>query len=181
MQAGAYSRILLYEDVNQSQVTDPETPRLTPAQNSIIRERYRLVARVPGPHFNGLYLYEPRETAPISAEGQMSHPTHSPAEQALAAYHAVRFTPDPRREAVWRVLCSYLQRWVEPAGELLDLGAGYGEFSRSIRSGQKWALDTNPELTAYWLPDTRPLIQSALEPLPLPTGGLSDGVRLQLL
>jgi len=103
----------------------------------------------------------------------MSHPTHSPAEQALAAYHAVRFTPDPRREAVWRVLCSYLQRWVEPAGELLDLGAGYGEFSRSIRSGQKWALDTNPELTSYWLPDVRPLIQSALEPLPLPTGGLS--------
>jgi hypothetical protein len=68
LQAGAYSRVLLYEDVNQSQVTDPETPRLTPAQNSIIRERYRLVTRVPGPHFNGLYLYEPRDTAPISAE-----------------------------------------------------------------------------------------------------------------
>jgi hypothetical protein len=68
LQAGAYSRILLYEDVNQAQVTDPETPRLTQAQNSIIRGRYRLVTRVPGPHFNGIYLYEPRDSAPISAE-----------------------------------------------------------------------------------------------------------------
>jgi SAM-dependent methyltransferase len=103
----------------------------------------------------------------------MSQASEPKMAAALAAYHSVRFTPDPRREAVWRVLCSYLQRWVEPAGGLLDLGAGYGEFSRSIQSGQKWALDTNPELAAYWAPGTKPLIQSALEPWPLPSGGLA--------
>lgn len=91
----------------------------------------------------------------------------------LAAYHTVRFTPDPRRDAVWHVLASYLQRWVEPAGGLLDLGAGYGEFSRSIHCGPKWALDINPDLVQYWSPDSRPLIQSALDPLPLPSGELA--------
>lgn len=103
----------------------------------------------------------------------MSRATETKMTAALAAYHDVRFTPDPRRDAVWRVLASYLQRWVEPTGELLDLGAGYGEFSRAIRSGQRWALDTNPRLAQHWPAETRALIQSALDPLPLPTDSLS--------
>ena len=68
---------------------------------------------------------------------------------APAPYHDIRFPFDIRREAVWRVLASYLQRWVDPTGGLLDLGAGYGEFSRSIRAGQKWALDTSRALAEH--------------------------------
>jgi SAM-dependent methyltransferase len=102
------------------------------------------------------------------------NPTAPPqATDALAAYHAVRFTPDARRTAVWRVIASYLQRWVEPTGALLDLGAGYGEFSLSIQAGRKWALDTNPVLAEYWGPGVQPILQSALEPLPIPSGSLS--------
>lgn len=94
-------------------------------------------------------------------------------EATMSTYHEIRFSYDPRRAKVWSVLASYLQRWVNPAGGLLELGAGYGEFSREIRAGAKWALDMNPELVAYWGKDVQPLIQSALEPLPIETGSLA--------
>ena len=87
-------------------------------------------------------------------------------------YHRVRFPFDPEREAVWRPLCCYLQKFIPVDEPLLDLGAGYGEFSRFARASHKWALDTNLDLTRYWPEEVAPLIQSALEPWPLPTGGL---------
>ena len=87
-------------------------------------------------------------------------------------YHAVRFTPDPARAVVWEAVCGRLQQFVSESEGLLELGAGYGEFSRFIRARRKWALDLNPDLVSYWPPEVEPLIQSALEPLPLESGSL---------
>ena len=92
---------------------------------------------------------------------------------ALATYHEIRFPYDPRRAKVWKALAGYLQKWVDPRGGLLELGAGYGEFSREITAGEKWALDMNPELVEYWGKDVKPLIQSALDPLPIESGSLA--------
>lgn len=91
----------------------------------------------------------------------------------LTTYHDIRFRYDARRAKVWKVLAGYLQKWVEPKGALLEMGAGYGEFSREIVAGEKWALDMNPELTRYWGATVRPLIQSALDPLPIEDKTLS--------
>jgi SAM-dependent methyltransferase len=88
---------------------------------------------------------------------------------SAASYHEVRFSYDPRRAVVWRELCRYLQRWIPPDGSLLELGAGYGEFSKGIQARRKWALDQNPDLCAYWGDAVTPLIQSATDPLPLAT------------
>jgi SAM-dependent methyltransferase len=82
-------------------------------------------------------------------------------------YHDVRFPYDPGRAAVWRGICRYLQSYVPEQEPVLDLGAGYGDFVRFIRAGEKWALDTNPALISHWPEGTHPLIQSALTPLPL--------------
>jgi ubiquinone/menaquinone biosynthesis C-methylase UbiE len=94
--------------------------------------------------------------------------TISPAE----TYHHIRFSYDTRREAPWRAIARYLQRWVDPNTSLLELGAGYGEFSKSIHAAHKCALDQNPELIEHWGHGIRPLIQSALEPLPLASGSI---------
>lgn len=94
-------------------------------------------------------------------------------DPVLTTYHEVRFPFNARRAKVWNVLAGYLQRWVDSKGDLLEMGAGYGEFSREIAAGQKWSLDMNPELVRYWAEDVRPLIQSALEPLPIASGSLS--------
>jgi ubiquinone/menaquinone biosynthesis C-methylase UbiE len=85
-------------------------------------------------------------------------------------YHQIRFSYDARRAAPWRAIARYLQRWVDPEANLLELGAGYGEFSKSIRAARKWALDNNPALTEYWGTRITPLIQQALEELPLGSG-----------
>ena len=87
-------------------------------------------------------------------------------------YHRVRLPFDPQRAAVWRALCRYLARWVDPNSGLLDLGAGYGDFSRFSAASEKWALDMNPELISHWHQSVCPLIQSALDPLPLASGSL---------
>jgi len=87
-------------------------------------------------------------------------------------YHQVRFPYHPGRAVVWEAVCAYLQRFIPDREPLLDLGAGYGDFSRYIHAGQKWALEANPELKAWWPPEVRPLIQSALDPWPLEPGSL---------
>lgn len=83
------------------------------------------------------------------------------------AYHAVRFPFDPRRAIVWQAVCGYLQRFVDASGGLLELGAGYGEFSRYIEARRKWAMDLNPELTEKWPAEVEPVIQSVMEEWPI--------------
>ena len=90
----------------------------------------------------------------------------------MQLYHDVRFPYDPRRAAVWRAICRYLQPWVMEDEGLLELGAGYGDFSREIRAARKWALELNGSLVEHWGGAVTPLIQSALEPWPLAAGSL---------
>lgn len=87
-------------------------------------------------------------------------------------YHQIRFSYDARRAAPWRAIARYLQRWVDGKANLLELGAGYGEFSKSIQAAHKWALDQNPVLMEHWGDKITPLIQQALEPLPLASGAM---------
>ena len=49
--------------------------------------------------------------------------------EATEAYHQIRFVYDKRRAVVWRAITRYLQTWVHGDEGLLELGAGYGEFS----------------------------------------------------
>jgi len=91
---------------------------------------------------------------------------------AAQLYHEIRFPYDPRRAKVWRVLCRYLQPWVDSAGGLIELGAGYGEFSREIVAAKKWALEQNGDLIEYWGYQVTPLIQSVLDPWPLASASL---------
>jgi SAM-dependent methyltransferase len=91
-------------------------------------------------------------------------------------YHEIHLAYDPARSSVWRVICRYLQRFVRDDLGLVDLGAGYGDLSRFIRASEKWALDTSPEMIQYWGQDIHPLVQSALDPLPLATGSVGTVV-----
>ena len=53
---------------------------------------------------------------------------------------------DDYRNGVWRVLCSdYFSQYVSRSATLLDLGAGWGEFSRNIVAAKKYAMDLNEE------------------------------------
>ena len=53
---------------------------------------------------------------------------------------------DQYRDAVWKVLCGeFFSKYIDKNSVLLDLGAGWGEFSRNIQAGKKYAMDLNPD------------------------------------
>ena len=89
-----------------------------------------------------------------------------------ADYHEVRFPYDPRRAPVWRAIARYLQPWVKAELPLLELGAGYGEFTRAINASEKWALEQNSALVDHWEPCVQSVIQSVLDPWPIPEASL---------
>ncbi len=65
--AGRFSTIVLLEDVRTPHPPlDIEISSLPAAQLAEIRKRYALVKRIPAPVLDGIYVYQPRGSAPIS-------------------------------------------------------------------------------------------------------------------
>ncbi len=59
-----------------------------------------------------------------------------------------RFSPEQRRarDRIWEVLCRrFFQHYVGEGETTLDLGCGYGEFSRFVRARRRVAVDVNPD------------------------------------
>jgi SAM-dependent methyltransferase len=54
-----------------------------------------------------------------------------------------RFSDDEARakDLMWREICRFLQREIDPAGAVLDLACDRGDFIRNIAAGEKWASD----------------------------------------
>jgi len=105
----------------------------------------------------------------LAQPGQASTllPATSGSETRALPYHEVRFSYDPRRRPVWRAVSRYLQPWISSTEGLLDLGAGYGDFTREIAAARKWALEHNEALVQHWDTSVTPVIQSAMDPWPL--------------
>jgi ubiquinone/menaquinone biosynthesis C-methylase UbiE len=58
-----------------------------------------------------------------------------------AGYFETRLSQDPNRIKVWRHLCAYLARWVRPDAAVLELGAGWCDFSNQVKAGRVVAMD----------------------------------------
>jgi hypothetical protein len=56
----AFSTIVLYRDVSEPFDSDPELLSFSDAQLDEIRRHYQIVAHIPGPYLNGVYVYKPR-------------------------------------------------------------------------------------------------------------------------
>jgi ubiquinone/menaquinone biosynthesis C-methylase UbiE len=53
---------------------------------------------------------------------------------------------DTYRDSVWKILCNkFFSKYISEEDDLLDLGAGWGEFSRNIKAKNKYAMDLNPD------------------------------------
>jgi SAM-dependent methyltransferase len=65
----------------------------------------------------------------------------------LQAEYQNRFeSSDSYRDAVWKILCNdFFSKYIPETSVLLDLGAGWGEFSRNIKAAKKYAMDLNPD------------------------------------
>jgi ubiquinone/menaquinone biosynthesis C-methylase UbiE len=63
----------------------------------------------------------------------------------MSDYYKTRYSYDAGRAKVWRAITEYLQRYVERADCVVDLGAGYCDFINNIKATKKYAVDINPD------------------------------------
>jgi ubiquinone/menaquinone biosynthesis C-methylase UbiE len=66
------------------------------------------------------------------------------------AYHLTRFTPDPRRRALWQTLVAgFFQKQIPPDAVVLELGSGYGDFINAVKARRRLAVDVWPGMLAH--------------------------------
>jgi len=58
------------------------------------------------------------------------------------------------KDAVWKEICSYLQRQIGETDTVLDIGCGFGEFLRHIKAGKKIGVDQNAGVQPFLSEDT---------------------------
>ena len=86
------------------------------------------------------------------------------ASGTVSGYHDTRFTPDARREVLWRTLVSaYFQRLIPAGGCTLELGAGYAHFINHVRCQRRIAIDTWEGLRDHAAPGVETLIHTACD------------------
>jgi len=93
--------------------------------------------------------------------------TENPAE--LSKIYQTRFSGQTEyRMGVWKILIQHLFfRWIPKDGEILDLGAGHGEFINQVKGKARSAMDMNPDTARFLDPQVRFLQQSCCEPWPV--------------
>ncbi len=56
-------------------------------------------------------------------------------------YFETRLSANVHRTSIWKHICAYLERWIAPDDDVLELGAGWCDFSNIIRAGSVTAVD----------------------------------------
>lgn len=70
----------------------------------------------------------------------------------LEGLYKARFPTDElaSKHAIWQVLCAhFFQKFVDPDGTVVDIGAGYCEFINNIRARRRIAVDLNPSVRDF--------------------------------
>jgi len=69
----------------------------------------------------------------------------------------------PERAGVWHEIARYVQRDLPQVRTLVELGAGYCDFSKAFPAQRKIAFDLNPEMKRFAGPDVDLRIDDAVE------------------
>ncbi len=93
---------------------------------------------------------------------------------SLSEQYQRRFSDNEAyRDAVWqRIIHRRLQAWVGENQIVLDLGCGWGEFSRNIQAAQCYAMDMNPDSAQFLGAGVEFLGQDCSTPWPLEDNSL---------
>ncbi|BBX61114.1 hypothetical protein MSAS_02880 [Mycobacterium saskatchewanense] len=92
---------------------------------------------------------------------------HRELNDELDRLYAVRFQEDERasKTRLWRVICeTFFSRYVPQDGCVVDLGAGYCDFSNHINARRRIAVDLNPDTARFAAPGVE-VVRSPLEQL----------------
>lgn len=84
----------------------------------------------------------------------------------LANLYKIRFPEKilERKNAIWKIICSsFIQKFIDPSGTVIDIACGYGEFLNNISAKRKIAVDMNPDAKSFLSSDIEFRLCSALE------------------
>ena len=97
-----------------------------------------------------------------------------PDQQMLANQYRRRFGAEGAyRDGVWsRIVSIVLRPRIGRPRRVLDLGCGWGEFSRHVAAPERFAMDLNPEAAAHLDTGVRFLEHDCTRPWPLPDASL---------
>lgn len=59
----------------------------------------------------------------------------------VSNYFETRLAHNANRTKIWQHLCKYLQKWVSTDAEVLELGAGWCDFSNNVQAKRVVAMD----------------------------------------
>lgn len=59
----------------------------------------------------------------------------------VPGYFQTRLSPSKSRTEVWRHICTFLERWISPQASVLELGAGWCDFSNNVKAARVVAMD----------------------------------------
>ncbi len=96
--------------------------------------------------------------------GDVPDPGHKPPPIVLKEVYEQRFdeADQMRKEAIWRELGRFLQRYIAPNARVVDIACDLGYFIRNIRAGERWATDIR-DVGATLPPDVRFIRASGLD------------------
>jgi ubiquinone/menaquinone biosynthesis C-methylase UbiE len=78
-------------------------------------------------------------------------------------YFQSRFIFNPKRDAVWKEICRFLQkRYISEEAKILEIGAGHCHFINQIVGKERHALDVSTELSLYAAPGVISHVQSCV-------------------
>jgi ubiquinone/menaquinone biosynthesis C-methylase UbiE len=83
-----------------------------------------------------------------SADEAPPDPRRTPGEYA-SKYFETRLAPHTSRTRVWQHICRHLQKWIPREAEVLELGAGFCDFSNNVAAGRVVAMDIDGIVTQY--------------------------------
>lgn len=86
-------------------------------------------------------------------------------------YHGSRFTPDPRRDVLWKTLWrAYFRKRIPADACVLDLGCGYGEFINNVTARRRIGIDRWDGIRQHLHPDVEAIVADVTD-----LSGISDG------
>ena len=68
--------------------------------------------------------------------------------------HRFAYEDGPVKDAIWKEIAAFLQRWIPADGRVLDVACDLGYFIRNIHAGERWATDIR-DVRARLGPDVR--------------------------
>jgi len=76
----------------------------------------------------------------------------------VPGYFETRLAPSESRGKIWKHLCTYLARWIAPDADVLELGAGWCDFSNNVRAARVVAMDLDATVKRSAAPHVEPVV-----------------------